>query len=316
LIKKSKYNYFPNKCPICESKFISQYLISFKEYTFFNCINCDVDFCYPFKNPGSKWYEKFQVCYRLGYKESITWDHRQFFKTSDLQYRTLLDVGCGSGYFLSEARRRGFKVTGIDFDFNAISFGKYKFDLNDMYCGSLKSFKDKYPEKRYDIVTFFGVFEHLDNPTEFLDDVSSVLNPGGHISFTVPYRDRKPNFGLKEWWDQPPFHLTRWNKTAIRNILYKKSFLTKNIIVGRSQSDDVINWVRKKTFNKGIVSEIIHNADAEIDKKKKFYLIKKANFLRKLSHIIYYLLSIPINLGLLIFQATGKSMYVYAKKEK
>jgi SAM-dependent methyltransferase len=42
----------------------------------------------------------------------------------------LLDIGCGTGYFLDKARTKGYEVSGIEKDGHSRDFAKDKFKLN------------------------------------------------------------------------------------------------------------------------------------------------------------------------------------------
>ena len=69
----------------------------------------------------------------------------------------------------------------------------------------------------------FYVFEHFDKPKETLSIVREMLKPGGWIAISVPNRDRWPN--LHEESDQPPWHLTYWNKDALAQCISRNEFM-------------------------------------------------------------------------------------------
>ncbi len=75
---------------------------------------------------------------------------------------------------------------------------------------------------QFDIVTFFEVIEHLDNPLDFIQNVKKVLKPDGRIVLSTPSRERML-VNLYEW-DFPPYHLSRWNETAISRLFEKIDF--------------------------------------------------------------------------------------------
>lgn len=89
----------------------------------------------------------------------------------------------------------------------------------------LEDFLKKYPDERFDLVCFYHVLEHLENPAEFLANIKKILNPGGYIAFSFPNPHRLDLTLLKrEKWDYPPHHLTRWNEKSTEYLLNKTGY--------------------------------------------------------------------------------------------
>jgi SAM-dependent methyltransferase len=299
-------------CGVCGQPVGGLPVQSSNGYDLYHCRSCDVVFSHPMKNPGAAWYEQFQVDHIVGSPGAITWDHKVFLNDTTIVPGTLLDIGCGDGGFIARAQARGFQVMGIDFDSNALAVADANYGLKSLFRGGLTDFKNAFPHRKFDAITFFGVLEHLDDPSELLCNVRQMLNPAGHIAFTVPFRDRRPNFGFREWWDQPPFHLTRWSEVAVRKVLAHHGFLLTKLIKGRSQDDDVIDWLRGKVLKRGIVSGLVHQAQADQNKEKARCLMRRAVLLAKVAGFGYKVLAPAANLALFLMRATGKSMYVNA----
>jgi SAM-dependent methyltransferase len=94
----------------------------------------------------------------------------------------LLDVGCGAGHFLLRAAARGYTVTGIDLDGRAVDYVRGELHL-DAHRGTLDALDGA---RRFDVITAFGVLEHLDDPRSFLQAARDRLAPGGEILIGVP----------------------------------------------------------------------------------------------------------------------------------
>ncbi len=138
----------------------------------------------------------------------------------------VLDVGCGVGNFLALAKEKGWECWGIDFDQDAIEAGKKTFGLEHLEVADLAQFAQVHPGIRFDLITFFDVFEHIDAHREFLLQVRTLLAPGGHIALSVPYRH-----GWR-WLlphDLPPRHLTRWDEKSLTNILARHDFSIRRV---------------------------------------------------------------------------------------
>lgn len=128
---------------------------------------------------------------------------------------SLLDIGCGSGYFLEKVRAKGYtNIQGVEFNQNALSICSQK----GLHVTS-QTLKELIASgSRYDVICAFQVLEHVDNPSEFTQEVFNLLNDGGMAIFGTPNRD---SFLRRYRWhllDMPPHHLSKWNATAYQKL--------------------------------------------------------------------------------------------------
>lgn len=257
-------------CPICAvncpQKFIKNYIDpqTNKNYDLFQCSFCDAQFWNPLQNPGGVWYERDERYANRnidptmvpGYQHVLTMKFlNRYFSLHNKLSKNILDVGCGNGNFLAYAKKFGFTGTGFDFDRDGIDSGKRTFGIENLFVDDLPNYKLKHSEERYDLVTFFDVFEHIDNHNIFIDDVKSFLNPNGLIAMSIPHRDSA------SWLipgDLPPRHLTRWNPSAIKKFLEMRGF--EILKIGRIQATWMfiimkLRWKYGKLFNFGLVAK-------------------------------------------------------------
>lgn len=217
------------KCGLCgsfkRSPVIATHCDQGVEYVLRECPDCTAQYWTPFKNPGREWYENDER-----YKGANT---NPPINPTRIQENTLnflaplqgkvFDIGCGTGNFLYLAQKKGWQVAGIDFDANAVDSATNKFGLPNIELLTLNEYVTKYPEVegKYDLVTFFDVFEHIDNHIDFIRLVKTLLKPQGHISMSMPYRNGS------RWlqpYDLPPRHLTRWDRRSLTGFLEKHGF--------------------------------------------------------------------------------------------
>lgn len=96
--------------------------------------------------------------------------------------RRLLDVGCGFGWFLDAATRRGWRATGIDPSPRAAVDGTAQ--GLDVRRGE---FPRSSPEgETFDVIAFLDVLEHLPDPRATLAAAARRLNAGGVVAIKLP----------------------------------------------------------------------------------------------------------------------------------
>ncbi len=93
----------------------------------------------------------------------------------------LLDVGCGTGEFLENAREAGFMPTGIEPSEAACRIAGQK---NDVIRGELAGVSLK--EGYFDVMTLWSVLEHVPDPLSLLGKIHSSLKADGILALRVP----------------------------------------------------------------------------------------------------------------------------------
>ncbi len=97
----------------------------------------------------------------------------------DLRGKSVLDIGCNSGFFSLEMKKRGAdRVMGIDIMPHLLAqsrFASHWFDLPlELYeCGA---YDVQSLNAKFDIVIFIGVLYHLKHPLYALEQIASVCN--------------------------------------------------------------------------------------------------------------------------------------------
>jgi len=213
-------------CPVCAGDISPQTtpIQTHREYTLLHCPTCSVQFWWPFQHPGKEWYDQTDIYAGrvLGANtQRIYWNHQQLLD-EQIPKGTLLDIGCGNGSFISAAKRKGYDVSGIDFDEDAIKIAR-RSGLENVWAISLEEFIQQGGQK-YDVITFFEVLEHLDNPMAFLLSVKKLLKPGGYVALSLPNRLRWPRVVNLAGIDLPPHHLSRWDGPSLRYFLQRAGF--------------------------------------------------------------------------------------------
>lgn len=139
----------------------------------------------------------------------------------------LLDIGCGTGGFLSRLSDTRFEMSGIEVNKNAVSVAKEK-GLNVEVGDFLKSKRSG----TYDVITMWQVLEHLNEPQRAVQKVYKMLGKGGLFVFGVPNSDALGfKIGGKFWYHlDSPRHLFIPNEQNLRALLKKNKFRVESII--------------------------------------------------------------------------------------
>jgi 2-polyprenyl-3-methyl-5-hydroxy-6-metoxy-1,4-benzoquinol methylase len=137
--------------------------------------------------------------------------------------RSLLDVGSGSGHFLSLAQSAGWQVSGIDLDPKAVESARSK--GLDVRLGDIKSLNRE--SDCFDAITISHVIEHVYKPQELLNSCYRLLKSGGYFWIETPNIDSYGHSEFKGDWRglEPPRHLQLLSWPLLQRMLDKAGFI-------------------------------------------------------------------------------------------
>jgi len=135
----------------------------------------------------------------------------------------LLEIGCGNGFFLEEAKRQGYQsVCGVEPSADAIHQAPLSIRRQIKHA----VFNQKiFAKNSFDVISFFQTFDHIGDPNQFLKDCYYCLKPGGLILAINHNVDSLQSKILKE---HSPIidieHTYLYNLKTIRLIFQKNKF--------------------------------------------------------------------------------------------
>ena len=94
----------------------------------------------------------------------------------------LLDVGCGHGLLLDEARSRGYETVGLELSRSAARHAREALGL-DVREAPVEDFAD---DEGFDVVVLADVLEHLDDPVAAVQRCAGLLRSGGVLCVVTP----------------------------------------------------------------------------------------------------------------------------------
>ena len=98
---------------------------------------------------------------------------------------TVLELGCGAGYFTQELARSGADVVAIDVSPELLQLARTNCDAPNVQYETENAYELSYGDAVFDSVVGSSVLHHLEIE-QALRDVYRVLKPGGTIFFTEP----------------------------------------------------------------------------------------------------------------------------------
>ena len=133
------------------------------------------------------------------------------FEISD---KSLLDVGTGTGDFLANCQKKGWKVSGVEPNEKAKTIAEKKLDKT--LLNKLEDFNNQ----TFDVITLWHVLEHVPDLNKTISMLNSLLKLNGTLVIAVPNFKSYDANHYKEFWAayDVPRHLWHFSQNAIENL--------------------------------------------------------------------------------------------------
>lgn len=129
----------------------------------------------------------------------------------------LLDIGCATGFFLDEARRRGWEAHGVELSKWAVEYAKDRLNL-DVTRGTVE--ETAFPDESFDVIVMLDVLEHLVDPKYTLLEIRRILKKDGILYISTPDVSSVLSRILRgRWWGINKFHLFYFSKKTLKKML-------------------------------------------------------------------------------------------------
>jgi 2-polyprenyl-3-methyl-5-hydroxy-6-metoxy-1,4-benzoquinol methylase len=238
-------------CPLCGSRSLRRLAVPghwinpsvfdarTKGFGLTRCAQCKFTFANP--RPSKAHLDRFYGgqeydCHRATSATDLP-DRAHFLLGRIAQYvqpprGSLLDFGCGSGYFLKHATAAGWEAIGFDVGATAIESCKRQHLRAE--CDL-----DRLAGLQFDAIVFNQVFEHIDEHGTVLAGAARLLSDKGRIFVIVPNAGSlraqlsapllSRHFGFDERYRAFPIHLSYFTLLTLRSILRNHGFEVEQV---------------------------------------------------------------------------------------
>ena len=273
-------------CPVCGDNGPFESLGVVNDYVMLRCNKCYLEFAESMRyDPG--YYENIHYAEDENLKDILALSRRDFLnRASKLihsinwqpqniifkwignnikQGSTILDIGCGVGWFIAALESVHFRAIGIEVSTNVVNMLKNKgFEL---YLGPIEQIDKNIPAP--DLITLLAVIEHVKSPIDLLKDIRNRFpNAKLMVSIPSPKRWDLNVIGERTYCEYPPNHLTpSWSENTLKIALEKAGFRLAEWLYPPPIADEMwfiyIDWLllriglRKKGYFVGLTNKAV-----------------------------------------------------------
>src|SRR5262245_38274266 len=104
-----------------------------------------------------------------------------WLRALQLSNPTILDYGCGTGWFTDELSKLG-AATGVDLSPAAIAAAQKRYSQPTFMAANL--FELSLSNRQFDVIVSQEVIAHVVDPVEYVSRITSMMKPGGFLMLT------------------------------------------------------------------------------------------------------------------------------------
>ena len=227
-----------DSCPVCRSKNIlpvltvKDHTVSLEDFEVWECKHCTLRFTQsiPEAKDIARYYQSenyishsdtnegfINKMYHRVRRRTLLKKKSLVGKMTGKSRGTILDIGSGTGAFLHTMQLAGWDVTGLEPDTAARDRALKLYDLHLNLSEQLYSL----PAGSFDAITLWHVLEHVHDLHGYINQINTVLKPGGKIFIAVPNYTSYDEEVYKEYWAayDVPRHLYHFSPKAMQELL-------------------------------------------------------------------------------------------------
>jgi 2-polyprenyl-6-hydroxyphenyl methylase / 3-demethylubiquinone-9 3-methyltransferase len=161
-------------------------------------MSVDPDEIKKFDNFANNWWDLNSEMKALHQLNPLRLSYIQ--KTTSLNNKNVLDLGCGGGILSEALAKQDANVTAIDLSEAALNVAKQHATLEqlpiDYRLISAQQLAEEKPH-HFDVITCMEMLEHVPDPSQILTACSQLLKPGGYLFMSTINRNIKSFLAAK-----------------------------------------------------------------------------------------------------------------------
>jgi SAM-dependent methyltransferase len=191
------------QCPVCDSRDIhplltaTDHTVSHNDFVIWQCEGCSLRFTQDVPDAAhiGPYYKSEQyishtdtskglinAMYRKVRRHTLKQKVQLVARVSGKERGRALDVGCGTGAFLTALKEAGWEVTGLEPDPEARRLAS---ERSGLHVQPAEAFYEL-PSGSYDVITLWHVLEHVHELQRYMERLRELLAPGGKLLIAVP----------------------------------------------------------------------------------------------------------------------------------
>ncbi|WP_234736271.1 class I SAM-dependent methyltransferase [Tellurirhabdus bombi] len=228
-------------CPVCGSTNFSDWtacqdnLVSGETFTIQQCNECKFKLTNPRPDAASigRYYESDQYISHSDTKEGLLSRLYHSVRKITLQQKVdlinslqpnkgrLLDIGCGSGYFVAASQKAGWEIAGMEPDTNARAQATQRTGKK-----IASSIDELAAEKPFDVITLWHVLEHVHDLPTTMSWLRDHSKKGSNLVIAVPNYLSWDSKQYNQQWAayDVPRHLYHFAPDTLKKLLSKYGF--------------------------------------------------------------------------------------------
>ncbi len=227
-----------DECNLCGSPEVQRFLEVGKNKYLERCRRCSLFFLNAEERNSAAEYCK---------EREVLLDENTLFQTSRVEFSEnffknlckkpgrLLDIGCGTGHFLSIAKKRGWDIQGVEISHQAAKAARAHYGLP-VFEGDVE--EAVFPEQTFDLITLWNVLDFLKDPKKVLSKIFRLLKKDGLLVLRVT--NVRFHLGVYCFWHAIPFlrrrrvapstfHIYNFSETTLKSLLLSCGFVNVEV---------------------------------------------------------------------------------------
>lgn len=235
-----------DQCPICGKEEFKNFIVvtdntvSNESFVIVECENCSFKFTNPRPNEASigAYYESDEYVSHSNSKSGIinkayhvvraitTKQKVELINKYSPKKGKLLDYGCGTGVFITAAKKDSWEIEGVEPNATAREIAEKQ--LNKKVAENLAAV----PVDKYEVITLWHVLEHIHTLNETLKQLIELLAEDGTLIIAVPNADSHDAKLYKENWAayDVPRHLYHFTQPTMKRLLKKHKMVLEEVL--------------------------------------------------------------------------------------